>query len=166
MEINELERRIIDALLLGPDKMLSDLREQCEHASVNSRDYTGVGFFTHLQLPANTRRVAPANFVIGDLFLDVPETEHGADAMLFIREGLVDFLEVVALNGDWPDNPTIRSIDYWHPQYPIWSWKRWIRPRGRDYDYLRRSWVGGIKKPTPHNQGVQGTPAGAGAPDA
>ena len=45
MEISQFERQIIDALLDGPDQMLSDLREQCDNASVSGRDFTGAGFF-------------------------------------------------------------------------------------------------------------------------
>ena len=45
-----------------------------------------------------------------DVCLELEECAHGAAAILRVHQGLVSFLELVVYNGEWPTEPTLRSI--------------------------------------------------------
>ena len=140
MKITPLEKRIIGALLDGDDPTLSRLREQYALAMVITRDFTGCGFFTHFCVPDTASRVTPPSFVVNDIFLEVRGTENGASALLFIRDGLIDFLEVVATTGDWPQNPEITSIQSFHRKGIRGTVKELVPQQRRDLDVIRRAW--------------------------
>src|SRR5712664_210138 len=74
------------------------------YAVVTERELTGVGFFTHFTIPgeAPVRRDL-TDAVIQDVAADIRGLEHGASFMLFIRDGVLSFLEGVASTGDWPE---------------------------------------------------------------
>jgi hypothetical protein len=42
--------------------------------------------------------------VIQDVAADIHGLDHGAGFMLFIRDGVLSFLEGVASTGDWPED--------------------------------------------------------------
>jgi hypothetical protein len=112
MHTLEWELRLVEALLTGQDPMLEALRNQCAVAEVRSRKYTGVGFYTQFTVADTAPRVEPPDFEITDVHADIVGLEAGAMAMLFVRQGVIDFLEVCAYFGGFPRDPEIRSVDY------------------------------------------------------
>jgi len=112
IKINELETQILDALLKGDDPVLNTLRVQFDNLKIIKREFSGCGFFTHFSVPESCQKVDPASFVIDDVHLEVEDTENGASAMLFVRDGIIDFLEIIACTGNWPDNPILKSLNY------------------------------------------------------
>jgi hypothetical protein len=55
--LNEMERRALDMLLAGDKPELAVFRAQLNAATVASRKFTGVGFFTRLSVSAELPRV-------------------------------------------------------------------------------------------------------------
>lgn len=78
------------------------LAEQVQHCRVTRREYSGCGFFTTLTVPVGSRQiVAGKTRAYNGSDLDAPELSHGAGSVLFLREGIIDFLEVFAyVDGD------------------------------------------------------------------
>ncbi len=103
MTIEEFEQIVLGTLLAGDDPMLIALRAQYATAIVTQRNLTGAGLYTHLAIPDETPHVTPADFIIEDVNLDLQGLENGAMAMLFVHDGVIDFLEVYTLTGAWPD---------------------------------------------------------------
>jgi hypothetical protein len=55
-KLNELEAAAMNLLLAGDIPLLQILRTQLEASTVTNREYTGVGFFTHFQVPHGIER--------------------------------------------------------------------------------------------------------------
>jgi hypothetical protein len=139
LNLSELDRRILDALVVGDDPVLAHLRQQCEMLSVTSREFSGVGFFTHFAVDDNAPRVEPPNFDIRDVFLEIEGVESGAMAVLFVRDGVIDFLEVVTIAGEWPDDTTLLSISYQRRQPG--SRSEFVTSGQRDMTVVREYWA-------------------------
>jgi hypothetical protein len=103
--ISKLERAVMEMLLWGDHPVLQLLRLQFQRATLEQREFTGVGFFTHFAIPPDVPRVAsPRSFELDDVHADIPGLEHGADFILFIRDGAIDFLEGFTYGDDrWPE---------------------------------------------------------------
>jgi len=70
------------------------VRQQLSHATVSTRDYSEVGLFTNFAIPSD----APVRRDLGNAELDgvgaeIPGLEHGAGFILFVRDGVISFLE-------------------------------------------------------------------------
>ena len=111
-DLTPLESAVLDKLLDKPGEPFSTLREQIAHAEVASRELTGVGFFTTFSVPANApvRRDVPSTEVTG-VGAAIPQLEHGAGFVLFVRDGIASMLEGYTY-GDaaWPDSVTEFSV--------------------------------------------------------
>ena len=95
------------ALLQGIVDYYQDpaLTEQIRHCRVVQREYSGCGFFIALVVSVGS----PLIIVRKDGFrfrtgndIEAPELSNGAGSVLFIREGLLHFLEVFAYVGGDP----------------------------------------------------------------
>ncbi len=78
------------------------IRDQCLSAEVISREFTGVGCFSRLK---TTSSVAPSLLSLSDAapFIESPELLLGGGCVLFLKNGVVDLLEVYAFgSGDYP----------------------------------------------------------------
>lgn len=92
--MNDLERQVMDMLLRGDHPILTVLRAQLAVASVSSREFTGVGFFTKFAVPPTIPRLAVGRLApLGDVNADVPGMQHGAGFVLFFKDGALDCLE-------------------------------------------------------------------------
>jgi hypothetical protein len=102
--LNDFERAVLARLLSGESATLTALQRQFEHCRVKSRECTGVGFFTYLEVDRSAvSPVEPAAFVLDDAIGAHPDLKHGADFILFVRGGYVDLLEGVSIAGEpWP----------------------------------------------------------------
>jgi hypothetical protein len=60
--LNALESAVLDTLFAGDHPVLAALRTQLARSDVSSREFTGVGFFTHF---AATRAVVAGRLVRG-----------------------------------------------------------------------------------------------------
>jgi hypothetical protein len=133
MTLEQFEEILMKALLAGADPMLAALRAHYTVAVVTQREFSGVGFVSHFTVSPEAARVTPADFEIQDVFLELQGVENGAMAILFIRGGVLDFLEVVAHTSPWPEQLELHSLYYSSSQ-------KGASPDKRDLDELRRSW--------------------------
>jgi hypothetical protein len=107
-----LERQIMGMLLAGAHPTLVTLRQQYAVARVVHRDHSGVGVFTHFDVPTEAPRTEPANFSFGDLQFQLEGTENPGSGVLFVRNGCLKTLELWNWSDDWPEVPVIRSVTY------------------------------------------------------
>lgn len=140
MSILPNETQIMNALLDGNDPVLEILRQQFDSSEVNSREFTGVGSFTYFKVSENSPRVDPSSFFISDVHLEIEGTENGASAMLFVRNGVIDFLEVIAVTGKLPEDYIINSVNYL-TRKKVDSFHELIPSMERDLEVTRRAWL-------------------------
>ena len=99
-----LEKAVLDLMLDRPGEPFVTVRQQLAHATVSSREFSGVGFFTEFVLSADApvRRDLP-NMEIKSVGAKFPNSEHGAGFVLFIRDGMATMLEGYTYDEPWPD---------------------------------------------------------------
>ena len=118
--LNEMEKRALGMLLAGSDDRLAILRAQLESATVSLREMSGVGFFTHLSVPSDIPRLVsgPKRIVIGDVYAEVTGLQHPAGFLLFVDDGVLNFLECCIVDDHWPESAVLRRPYYVHPTTP------------------------------------------------
>jgi|CXWL01.1.fsa_nt_gi hypothetical protein len=105
--LTELEAEVLNWLLAGEDPVLLGLRNQLAIASVISREMTGHGFYLHFSIPPSTSKLheklpCKPSFCFGDVNASVEGLNHGAGFLLWVTNGVLDFLEGYTYDGDWP----------------------------------------------------------------
>ena len=111
MELTPLERAVIDALLSRQEPGYDELRMQFQTCRVASREMTGVGFYTALQVDAAT---PPAPADVGnplghgrefpdDVYAEIDGLEHGAGFLLWLDAGRLETLEGFSYAEPWPN---------------------------------------------------------------
>ncbi|HOA53256.1 MAG TPA: hypothetical protein PKI05_13460 [Thermogutta sp.] len=103
--LTALERAVMEMLLAGDHPVLAVLRAQFDRAKVAQSEFSGVGFFTHFEVPPDVPRLrGRKSFELGDVHADIPGLSVGVGFILFIREGAIDFLEGFTYGDDrWHD---------------------------------------------------------------
>jgi hypothetical protein len=86
------------ALLQGiaafyPDDALAGQISQCR---VTRREYSGCGFFTTLVVPSDSPCIVTKERYLNGGDVEAAGLSDGAGSILFIKDGLLDFLEVFA----------------------------------------------------------------------
>jgi hypothetical protein len=84
---------------------MNALRRQFGRCRVASREPTGVGFFTALDVPMGVEPapVKPGRMDLGDVSATIDGLEHGAGFVLFVQDGVLDELEGFSFAEPWPD---------------------------------------------------------------
>lgn len=113
MNTDTFENSVMKAILDGDHPLLDQLRKQYKLATISHTESSGVGLFVHFALDESAEKVIPEHFVLKDLHLEITDVESGAGAILFVRNGWIDFLEIHTYVGNWPDDPHLRSYKYW-----------------------------------------------------
>jgi len=138
--LNQMERRALEMLLAGDNDELAVFRAQLSATTVASREFTGVGFFTRLSVPAELPRVkGRAHMVISDLCAEVSGLEHEASFLLFMEDGAIDVLECAIVDDHWPVDATLRRPYYVRPAAPGSS--SIVETRERDLQWALRNAV-------------------------
>lgn len=114
----QFERQVLEALLLGEDPLLRVLSKQLTRATVSDRSYSGIGCFVDIDLPDDVSGSTPRDILIRDIHVEVDDCDHGAAAILVVRNGRLAMLELVAYAGEWPPHPVLRGISYLSPDGP------------------------------------------------
>jgi len=111
-ELTPLESAVLDKLLEKHEEPFDTIRQQLAHASVASRKFTGVGFFTHFAVPSEApvrRDLRSAE--LGHVGAKISGLADGAGFILFIRDGVISFLEGYTYgDATWPDHITDFSV--------------------------------------------------------
>jgi len=129
----KLEQEAMRLLLDGDDDTLALLREQMQHVVTIRREYTGSGSYAHFNLDSNCPCLpGNASFAFGDVVCEVDGVDGGGGFVLFVNDGLLDFLETYSFDSFWPE-----EIDGYTVQYQEVGGRR-------DLEALRRSrgWSG------------------------
>jgi hypothetical protein len=94
---------ILDLLLDGENDGLM-IRRQLDCLTDENYNYTGSGLFvTFLHNDNNsTKRIQKDNLVLNGVLIKSSELEIGADATIFITNGIIDYLEIWSQSGDYP----------------------------------------------------------------
>lgn len=102
-DLDQLEQKVLQLLLAGDDPILVTLRSQLELAKRRPREVTGVGFFTHFDVPKEAPRL-PGNPKIrfGDVIAEIDGLQNGAGFLLFIDNGVLSMLEAYTYDEPWP----------------------------------------------------------------
>ncbi len=100
-----LERDVIAAILAPDHPVMNALRRQVERCQVASRQMTGVGFITELDVATDAAPapVKPGRMDLGDVTATIEGLEHGAGFVLFVQDGVLDVLEGFAYAEPWSD---------------------------------------------------------------
>ena len=62
-------------------------------------------------IPAEVARAAPANFQGGAVNIRAQRVENGAGCLLFVRDGVLSFLEGYTYGGEeWPEHPVVLEL--------------------------------------------------------
>jgi len=87
MSLTPLEKQVIEMLLAGDDEQLAVLREQANRANIVSREMTGVGFYSQIIVPPESRRIQGCpTFKLGDVNGTASNVAHGFGFLLFVTE--------------------------------------------------------------------------------
>jgi hypothetical protein len=114
--LTPLERRVLlEYLEIEPQELTHDIHDalvfQLDRAEAEDIERTGCGFFRGFKLPpgvAVTHPIADGSYVVG--YAVHPELVGGAIFDLFVREGVVSFLEACTMSGDWPQDEDAFSL--------------------------------------------------------
>lgn len=109
--MEHLERRIIQALVATEGTVGETLWSQYEQSSILRRDFTGVGFSTYFAVSNAAPRLRDSRNPIGrPLLIELEGLQHGASAVLWIEDGLLDRLEVFTFTEPWPAEPVLKGL--------------------------------------------------------
>lgn len=112
MKLSDFEKMVLEALILGdPEERI--IREQLASAKVTDRDYTGVGLYTKIVVCKSAPVLRKCNRHIEETpktYLQHPNLEAGAGALLWFDSGKVSILECYTYDGDWPTDEALFSI--------------------------------------------------------
>lgn len=142
--INEFESAVLDMLLRGDEPVLTALAAQLRECTVESRRYTGAGFFTDFVVPDYIPRVpGKDSFAFGDVVAEIAGLENGAGFLLFVKNGRIAFLEGFSYDEPWP--PTIANFKL-----------RYSTGAERDLVELSRQWAAANSKNGPATDATGG----------
>ncbi len=108
----QFEQALAAALLAGDLPLLAVLREQWRSATFETRELSGAGFFLKAVIPSSLPRADPPNLELGDVFFEAKGLRHGGGSVLFIRNGAISMLEAYSHVGDWPEEITEFTLQY------------------------------------------------------
>ena len=96
---------ILDLILDGADEGKL-ARPQINYLSDSNYEYTGAGLFVFFTKNAGIEkfRIQKENLVLNGVKLKSPELKIEADAILFFKEGLIDYLEIWSVDGNYPES--------------------------------------------------------------
>jgi len=110
VEVLDLTAVLVPLLLDGNEPPLEVLRRQYASSSVIRVELTGVGFFVSFGVPDDLERCVPARIAGGDACIRYSESPIQAGCVLFVREGILQELEVYTFDGGWPEHATVTSV--------------------------------------------------------
>lgn len=117
----------IISLLIETDQYEELLRSQITLLEELSYEYTGSGaIISFAILPAiNDYRLPVLTRILNGVRIESPKLNIGADANLFVAEGIIHYLEIFSLDGNYPEGElqTYRLTQIWEgsPQKEITS---------------------------------------------
>jgi hypothetical protein len=113
MDPSPLERAVIEMTLRGEHPVLKKLRSQWEAASVQAREFTGVGLYANLEVLAPSQTLSTKKrFTFGDVVIDFPGLSAPVGSVLFIDGGVLSVLELYTHGDPWPQDDSSFTLRY------------------------------------------------------
>lgn len=109
----ELERLVMARLTGGDGAVPAAAAAQHAVARVTAREHSGVGFFTHFEVPTDAPRIVPPSL---EMATDATLVGVGEPVgfLLFVRDGVLSMLEgFVYGDGAWPERPRLDAWAEW-----------------------------------------------------
>ncbi|NIV83991.1 MAG: hypothetical protein GWN36_15125 [Gemmatimonadetes bacterium] len=106
------EARILDLLLSGDDPVLEILRDQRRTVRVRARDRTEIGCLVSLETEPDAPLTEPPSFALRDVWFQLRGCAEEGAAILFVRKGRLDTLELYNWTDPWPDSPSLAGSGY------------------------------------------------------
>lgn len=115
--LTPLEQAVLSKILDGDHPIFTALRKQLEKATITSREFSGVGFFTGFTYPATAQSLSLPieNLELGDVGAEITGIQHGAGFVLFVRDGFLQTLEGYTYDEPWPENTDSFKLKYYDP---------------------------------------------------
>lgn len=102
-QLTAFEQEAIATILRGDHPVFAGLRTQLARCEVSKREFTGVGFFTTLTIPADVPSVrVDRRLALGDVHVTMDGVEHGVGLVLFVEDGRLALLEGFTYDDAWP----------------------------------------------------------------
>lgn len=109
-----LETEVMTMLLAGDGPTLEQLRRQLAVAKVTTREPSDTGFFTNFEVPAELRLTFNTLELQG-VEATIAGLKKGAGFVLFVSDGVIDFLEGFSHGEIWPQEITEYTLRYKTP---------------------------------------------------
>jgi hypothetical protein len=101
--MEQLEQHALQMLLAGDDPGLAILRSQLKLAKRKNRENTGVGFFTHFDVPQEAPCLpGKPSIRFGDVIAEIDGLQNGVGFVLFVDKGILSMLEGYTYDESWP----------------------------------------------------------------
>ena len=100
----EFEQAVMQKMLEEETAMNTALREQYRRAHIESREFTGVGFFTNFKIPDDAPRVLNfTDYGYGDVIVNINNHHDFGGFVIFIQDGIMLCLEGYTFTESWPE---------------------------------------------------------------
>lgn len=114
MELNEIERRVLEMILDGDHPIIAQLRQQLACCQVVNREWTGSGFFTELGVArdcdaADTKK---DSIHFGDVAAEVESVRYGMGFLMKVVSGCLGSLEGYTFEEPCRENPRLLELRY------------------------------------------------------
>jgi hypothetical protein len=115
--LTPLESAVLEWLFTGEHAVLVSLLAQARKAKVVSREMSGAGFYTNLEIPADVpdAPVRPGVIQFGDVAAQIDGTSRGAGFIIWIRERRLAVLEGYTFEESWPEKVKGFHLSYAKP---------------------------------------------------
>lgn len=112
--IKDLENEVMEKLLGGDDIILDILRNQYRKAVVEKREFTGTGFYTTFNIREDVPILEQKNSLhLGDVIGQIKGVNEGVGFVLFVKDGVIDFLEGYTYGDEkWPEDIIDYTLSY------------------------------------------------------
>jgi hypothetical protein len=112
--MDQLEQDVLEMILKGDDPVLATLRIQLGVARRKPRELSGVGFFTHFEVPETAPHLSAdlAKIKLGDVTAEIEGLLHGAGFVLFVDDGALSMLEGYTYDEPWPSTIKSYTLSY------------------------------------------------------
>ncbi len=108
-QLSKFEQEAIAAISLA-DPQREVVLAQLAMTTCASRDYTGVGLYTKLQVDRTAPKLDEARWKIEDMpkgHAEHPELSAGAGLILWVDHGYISCLESYTYEGSWPQDESL-----------------------------------------------------------
>lgn len=113
LQLTAVEAAVLEKMLLTDGHpVLVALHQQLLQATIESREYSGVGFFTEFEWAEVIPVPGLGTTHFGDVHGELEGLEHGAGFILFVEEGIATMLEAHTYSGAWPKEEKLISLRY------------------------------------------------------